>query len=130
MSNSRLDTGDGKLECENGAARPHAPPGLDTPAALLWTSAFLIMAMILTQAARLGAGSPALAGNVATSGDLTVLTADAGDAEDILMVLDRRTETLLIYGARDRRSIELHETHDLSRVFSDARGASGLRRGP
>ncbi|TVQ29955.1 MAG: hypothetical protein EA376_14325 [Phycisphaeraceae bacterium] len=104
--------------------------GLDTPAALLWTSAFLIMAMILTQAARLGAGSPALAGNVATIGDLTVLTADAGDSEDILMVLDRRTETLLIYGARDRRDVELHQTYDLSRVFSDARGASGLGRRP
>jgi len=110
--------------------RSEQSTGLDTSAALLWTSAFLIMALILTQAARLGAGSPAHAGNVASVGDLTVLTADAGDSEDVLLVLDRRTEALLVYGARDRRSIELHQTYDLSQVFSDARSAAGLGRRP
>lgn len=94
--------------------------------AALWASAFVIMAMIVVQAGRLPMnGNAARAGNVSEIGDLTVLTAESGDNEDILCILDRRSERLFIYGVQNRQSVELLRTYDLGEAFTSARRAAG-----
>ncbi len=103
---------------------------LDTGAAALWASALVILAMLITQAGQRWAESAAQASDVATIGDLTILTADSGDNEDILAILDRRNETLFVYGVRNRQSVELFDSYDMSRVFMDARVAAGLAPAP
>lgn len=99
-------------------------PRLDTGAAALWASAFVIGAMIVSQASRLGAGNPAYAGNVSEVGDLTVLTAAAGDNEDVLAVLDRRDEILYIYGVEQARDLVLYQIHRVDELFQEAKGVA------
>ncbi|MEC9373492.1 MAG: hypothetical protein VYC34_06595 [Planctomycetota bacterium] len=98
---------------------------VDTGAAALWASAFVILALIVSQAGRLPGVNPAYAGNVSEVGDLTILTADSGDNEDILCILDNRSEKLFIYGVQNRQSVELFQTYNLSQTFTDARRAAG-----
>ena len=95
----------------------------DSGAAALWASAFVILAMIIVQAGRVGNEAQA-EGMVSSVADLTVLTASAGDTEDILAVLDRRAETMYIYGVDGARSVELYQFENLSDVFTQARGQS------
>ncbi|MCA9305154.1 MAG: hypothetical protein R3B46_08600 [Phycisphaerales bacterium] len=97
---------------------------LDTGAAALWASAFVIAAMIVSQASRLGAGNPAYAGNVSEVGDLTVMTASAGDNEDVLAVLDRRDEILYIYGVEQGRDLTLFQIHRVDELFQEAKGST------
>lgn len=98
----------------------------DAGAAALWASAFVIGAMIISQASRLGAGNPAYAGNVSEVGDLTVMTASAGDNEDVLAVLDRRDEILYIYGVEQGRDLTLYQIHRVNELFQEAKG--GIKR--
>ena len=92
--------------------------------AALWASAFVILAMIVVQAGRVSVGpSAAYAGDVATTGDLTVLTAAGGDNQDVLVVLDRRLERIFLYGIENRTSVRLYENHDLAEMFTSARNS-------
>ena len=93
---------------------------VDTGAAALWASAFVIMAMIVTQASRLGLGSAAYA-EVSKAGDLTTLTAMSRSNDHVLLVLDGRTETLSAYGIVNRSSIRAYPVHDLRELFTLAR---------
>lgn len=93
---------------------------VDTGAAALWASAFVIMAMIVTQASRLGLGSAAYA-DVSKAGDLTTLTAAARSGEDVLLLLDGRTETISAYGIVNRQTIRAYPVHDLRELFARAR---------
>jgi hypothetical protein len=107
----------GKATTDRGSAA--APPAL-------WASAFVILAMIVTQAGRIGAGaSSAIAGNVSTVNDLTVLTAAGGDQQDNLVILDRRAERVFIYGVARQGGVQLYESYDLKQLFIDARSAMG-----
>lgn len=93
----------------------------------LWASAFVILAMIVTQAGRIGVGSSsALAGNVSTVNDLTVLTAAGGDQQDNLVILDGRAERVYIYGVARQGGVQLFESYDLKQLFRDARSAMGV----
>lgn len=104
---------------------------LDISAAALWASAFVILALVIMQAGRSNSGgAPAYAGNVSLVGDLAILTAEAGDQEDILAILDRRSERMFIYGVNSRREVELFQNYDIGRVFAEAREASGQTRRP
>ena len=101
--------------------------------AALWASAFVILAMIVVQAGRVSVGpSAAYAGNVSTTGDLTVLTAAGGDNQDVLVVLDRRLERVFLYGIENRSKVQLFESHNLSDMFTSARnvvmGGGAARR--
>jgi len=97
----------------------------------LWASAFVILAMIITQAGRLTGGpSSAVAGIESSVGDLTVLTALGQANQDILLVLDRRAERLLIYGVNSRGRLEIHQSYKLPEMFETARVASGGSGGP
>jgi hypothetical protein len=95
-----------------------------SPAAL-WASAFALMGLIVLQASRM-TGGEAHADIVSSTGALTALTFEAAN-EDILCVLDGRTESLFVYRP-DRRSLELIQTYKLPDLFADARaGAGGTR---
>jgi hypothetical protein len=110
------------------AAQSERTARVNPGAAALWASAFVIGAMIIVQAGKLPSrGNAARAGNVSEIGDLTILTADSGDNEDILCILDRRSEQLFIYGVKNRRSVELFQTYQLADTFTDARRAAGGR---
>ncbi len=99
-------------------------PRLDPGGATLLASAFVLFALVIVQASRLG-GAPAMA-DVSEVGDLTVLTAAARVDDDIVLILDRREEALYVYGVQARRVL-LYDTQRLDRLFQAARGAGGGR---
>jgi hypothetical protein len=89
----------------------------------LLASAFVILALILIQAESLLAqpfgGDAASAGMVSHSGSLTVMTANAG-VDDLLLVLEGRGEELLIYRT-DRNGLQLYQRLNVPKLFEDAR---------
>ena len=57
---------------------------------------------------------------VTQSGDYTALTCDGGN-EDILVVLDGRSEQLFVYKVQNQTSVQIMQREDVSRIFADAR---------
>lgn len=100
----------------NTAATRRRSSRLDSGAAALWASAFVIMALILTQAARLG-GAPALAGEYAEVGQFKVLTGAAGSNEEFIAVLNTTDETISVYMVENGRSLELYQAQPLRDLF-------------
>jgi hypothetical protein len=98
---------------------------VDPGAAALWASAFVVMAMILTQAGSLTGGGGAAYADVSETGDLTVLTAASAVDEDILCVLDKRAEKLVIYGVENRNRLVRLNEYDLREMFVSARQFAG-----
>lgn len=70
--------------------------------------------------------SPASGDLVSASGPYTVLTVESNNNEDILLVLDGRSETLMVFRT-DRSEVNLVEKIDLPRAFADARARFGRR---
>jgi hypothetical protein len=76
---------------------------------VLWASAFIILAMAITQAGRL-APNPAYAGDAVTTGSgLSLLTASSGTGPkeapyDLLYVIDSQDELLYIYWVENANS--------------------------
>lgn len=101
---------------------------IDTGAAALWASAFVIVALILTQAARFGPGSAAYAGDNANVGQLTILTAASGNNEDYIALINGSDETLSIYGVDNGRSLELYQVQPLGELFLSLSRAAQPRR--
>ncbi len=99
---------------------------IDAGAATLWASAMLILALVIIQAGRLGAGAQAMA-EVSEVGDTIIATAQVDVGEDVFAVLDSRAEKLLLYSVVNRNSIELRETVDLPQLFAEARDGGGRR---
>ncbi|MBL0922116.1 MAG: hypothetical protein IBJ10_08315 [Phycisphaerales bacterium] len=97
---------------------------IDPGAAALWASAFLILALVILQAGRLGAGAQARA-DVTEIGDTVLLTSALDASEDILAILDSRADTLMFYAVVNRNSIELRENVNLTELFMSARGVPG-----
>ncbi|MEE8154236.1 MAG: hypothetical protein V3T53_04670 [Phycisphaerales bacterium] len=80
---------------------------INSSAAVLWASAFVIAAMILVQAGRLP-GQAAHAEMTATRADYTVMTTNSGrggdgDPDELLYVIDNRDQVLLVYEVEDAR---------------------------
>jgi hypothetical protein len=98
---------------------PNVAPTRPRPAAAsaLLASAFVLVALIVLQAGRLG---EARADMVSSAGGLSVLTADTG-SEESLFVLDSRKEELSVYRVVNQNSLELYRRYELPRVFGDAR---------
>jgi hypothetical protein len=95
-----------------------------SPAAL-WASAFVLMGLIVVQSSQLT--SEAKADVVATTGTLTALTFTATN-EDLLAVLDGRTEELYLYRG-ERNGVNLIQIYNLPALFAEARArATGTRR--
>ncbi|MDX9911328.1 MAG: hypothetical protein RBS39_05815 [Phycisphaerales bacterium] len=88
--------------------------------AALWASAVVLCGLILTQASSLGT-STAQAGLVSQVSELTALTVRSG-AEDLLLVLDNRTEELYVYQIGSKgNSVELIDKESVSQMFTNAR---------
>ncbi len=88
----------------------------------LWASAFVLIGLILVQSART-LGNRAQAEMVSASGGYTVLTADGG-TDEVLILLDERSEELYVYRVENQRSVDMKERVSLSRLFTDARAAA------
>ena len=71
-------------------------------------------------ASGLGEGSPALAGIVSEAGSTTILSTEVSN-EDIVLVLDARTEELIVYRTDLQKGMELLQRLNMPQVFSDAR---------
>ena len=98
-----------------------------TPHAALWASAFVIGAMIITQAGRLP-GSAAHGETVDNQGDYTILTAQTGlgqevDPREALFVIDNRDQVLLVYEVEDaqRQTMFLRARESLPNLLAVAR---------
>lgn len=112
--------------------QPRTADASDRPGAVaaLWASAFVLAGLVLTLAAGLPRAESQLAGTVSSVGELTILTADTGAGDDVILVLDGVAESLFVYGVQNRSAIELIQTYDINRLFIDARGAAGLPTKP
>ncbi|MFG0256335.1 MAG: hypothetical protein ACF8GE_00355 [Phycisphaerales bacterium JB043] len=97
-----------------------------TRSSALWASAFVILAIIILQASRVAPESSARAGLIAQSGDLSVLTADAGTEQDLVLVLDRFEGTLLVYTVEQRDRLELVQNYQLESMLRNAAAAAGM----
>lgn len=110
-------------EAPAGWARPRAEP--------LLVSALVLAAVLIVQlGVRTGAGSPepaALGDMVASAGGYTMMTTAAIDGEELLYVLDNRTETMLVYGIGQPSALLLLGRESLSDVFANARAQIGGR---
>ena len=95
------------------------------PARGLWVLAFVLMALIVIQAgAQQGfGGRTANAGMVSQVGSVTVMTADAGN-DDVLLVLEGRSEELYVYRT-SRTGMEIQQRLAVSKLFQDAKVMSG-----
>lgn len=98
----------------------------DTPAALLWASAFVLFALLIVQASRLGTpAGVALAGDSASSvGDLSALTASDGDQQDVLLILDGREQVLYVYSPQGTQRLQAPTVVDIDDAFNNARGTA------
>jgi len=94
-----------------------------SPNIALLASAFVLAGLIL-----LAAGAfdrPAKADLVSSISDVTALTVESQN-EDVLLVIDSRSEHLLAYKVQNQNSLQLYGTYNLPRLFADARSrASG-----
>lgn len=84
---------------------------INTPAAILWASSFLLAALVIVQAGRLP-GNQAHGEMAAESGDYTLVTTRSGrgkdtDPRELLYILDSRGEMLLVYDIEDARKQQI-----------------------
>jgi hypothetical protein len=85
---------------------------VDSAAAVLWASAFVVAALVIVQAGRLP-GNPAYADQSVELGGYTLLTTGSGtgrgeDPNELLYVLDSRDDTLLVYEVPDARQKQIN----------------------
>jgi hypothetical protein len=100
---------------------------INTAAAVLWASAFLLAALVIVQAGRLP-GNPAYAEMGLESGGYTLLTTDSGRGGDaapneLLYIVDSREEVVLVYEIEDARQsqIILRDGGSLQNLFTAGR---------
>lgn len=89
---------------------------------MLAASALVLLALILVRAGGVGPERTAMAEMTGTSGSYTAMTTKSG-AEELLYMVDDRSEQLLIYRVRGTSSVELAERQDLRQMFTAARAA-------
>ena len=94
-----------------------------SPNAALLASACVIVGLIIMAAGRTG---EARADLVSTTSSLTALTVEA-QIEDVLLVIDSRSEHLLAYKVVNQNNLELFKTYSLPRMFTDARNRAAGR---
>lgn len=70
--------------------------------------------------------SPAQGAVVSQSGTFTIMTAD-GTNEDLLIVMDGRSEQMLVFRTERLQELQLLQKLSLPQVFADARAKSGRR---
>ncbi len=97
-----------------------------TSAAVLWASAFVVLALIIVQGGRLP-GSSASAETVMGLNDFVLLTSRSGQGPDerpyeLLYIIDNYSQTLLVYDmANVQQGITLRDGGPLDNLFRGAR---------
>lgn len=96
-------------------------------AAVLWASAFVIAAMVITQAGKLP-GQTAFAEMASSRGDYSVMTTNSGrggdsDPNELVYVIDNRDQVILVYEVEDARrgGVVLRDGWNLNLMFNRAR---------
>lgn len=105
-------------QCER-ADSEHTVPNTGRQPGWLWVSAGVLAAMIVVQ----GGGffeSTARAEMATTSGSYSIMTTDGGN-DEILVVVDSRQESLMVYRTENGRTLKMLEREELSSLFSRAR---------
>lgn len=93
----------------------------DLPTLLLGAVAIALCTLLLVQIGRGPAGTPAIADLVSNNADATLLAADAGNSEDVVLILDQRAEALLLYRCANQRTVDFKGRTDLRQLFFEAR---------
>lgn len=102
------------------------PRRFNQSAISLWASALVILALVIVQAGRMDTGGMAFA-DVADHGDITMLNADAGSGEDVVVLLDRRAERIYVYSLVNRQP-EMIVAEKLPDMFTRAAATSNSSR--
>jgi hypothetical protein len=92
------------------------------------TAMLLAVALVVRVGMLWGAGSPeprALADMVTQSGAFQLMTTASQIDNELLYVLDSRTETLMAFGVNNLNSFQLVAREDLKAIFNNARGQAG-----
>ena len=87
----------------------------------LTACALAVGGLITTHLSRLVGGTPAAADLVSSNQEFTMLTAEAGSGEDVVVALDQRGEALLLYRCVNQRSIEFKGRFDMRELFFAAK---------
>ena len=100
---------------------------ISTKAAVLWASAFVVAAMVITQAGHLPV-NPAYADMSQSGGSYTLVTDNSGrgpdaDPYELLYVIDSRDQVLLVYEIEDvqQKQITFRGGASLETWFTNAR---------
>jgi hypothetical protein len=88
--------------------------------AVLSAMALILAALIVFQASRPWSLAEARADVVGQASSLTALTFTASP-QDVLLVLDGRSEELMAYRVENQNSVELFARYSVPRMFADAR---------
>lgn len=106
-------------------------PRRDAVSGALWASAVVLAALIVVELGGVFAPArSATAQSPSVAGDLTMVPAGAGDNEDVLIMIESRSEKLSVYGITGRNKVDLLQTYDLGRLFQEARAAAGAQPRP
>lgn len=89
----------------------------------LGASAAVLLVIVLSQIGRLAAGNMASADLVNQSGDYQMLAVHGG-LDDVMMMVDQRSESVLIYRAT-QSGVQFFGRRDLKELFFQARQAAG-----
>lgn len=114
----------------NPSQRSIAPRAIT---ALLWASAAVLSLLVIVQAATwldaqpLDAKAQAASGMVTASGPFVVMSSEIGK-EDLIVVLDNRSESLRIYHLDQNNQPQLYQQLRLPRIFAEARARGPGRR--
>jgi len=110
------------MNTQNGTqdtAAQHQPSQQARQPGWLWVSAGVLAALIVVQGAGLFE-SKAYAEMATTNASYSMMTTDGGN-DEILVVVDSRQESLLVYRTMNNTSLKLLDREDLSSLFSRAR---------
>lgn len=90
----------------------------------LWLAAAVLAVLAMWLGGRSLAPQPSWADVAAQSGDYAALTVDSG-VDDLLVVLDQRTESLMVYHVKNQTSLEFRGREDVRDLFTQARRSAG-----
>ena len=95
----------------------------------MWASAFVLAGFLVVQAGRVETDA-AYAGVVDDIGDMRILTADSGNNEEYIAVLNGTDQTISIYGIENGRTVELYQSASIAELFEQAKAAAGATTTP
>lgn len=94
----------------------------------LWVSAGVLAALVVVQGAGL-LDRTAKAEMVADKGGYVLMTTEGG-SDEMMLVIDERNETLMVYKVENQRRVELQDRQVLPDLFNRARAQAGYPARP